>query len=123
AGRPRCPGPPRPRPHPAPARRGRRRRSRPASTARARPAATARPSPTARRRSRLTCPSRSARRRHSRPGRLMLGVLLAAPAPVAELALADARDDRVPALVRRALLGEDAVADLLAATGEQLLQR
>src|ERR1700709_2110958 len=54
---------------------------------------------------------------------LLLGVLLAAPAPAAEHAPGHSCRDRVRPLVRRAILGGHLVLDLLAAAREQLLQR
>src|SRR3989440_1560403 len=62
-------------------------------------------------------------RLHGGARRLLLGQLLAATAPGAELLAFDRRDDRVGAIVRRALLLADRVAHPRAAPGQQLLQR
>src|SRR2546426_11007437 len=55
--------------------------------------------------------------------RLLLGMLLAAAAARAEHPALHARRDRVTASMRRALLARHRVADLLAAPGQELLQR
>src|SRR6185312_9820735 len=57
------------------------------------------------------------------PRGLLLGVLLAASLPAADLLAVDQRDHRVDPLVRRAVLARHLVADLRAAPRQQLLQR
>src|SRR5437764_2836152 len=57
------------------------------------------------------------------PRRLLLGLLLAAPAPGSERPAVDDRRDRERALVRRALLVGHPVPHLRATAREQLLQR